>query len=108
MLKWSDLGINLYGDGIVVSDEKLKNDPEQVRRFNRAMQKGYLWACRHPADAAKDFQKEVSGYEAETITLAIRAQCGLNWGTGKSANRFGVMDDAGVQKTIDVAGRSSA
>ncbi|WP_448330931.1 ABC transporter substrate-binding protein [Streptomyces sp. DSM 41534] len=105
VLKWSDLGINLYGNGIVVSDEKLKNDPEQVRRFNRAMQKGYLWACRHPADAAKDFQKEVSGYEAKTITLAIRAQCGLNWGTGKSANQFGVMDDAGVQKTIDVARR---
>ncbi|MEV7869339.1 ABC transporter substrate-binding protein [Streptomyces sp. NPDC088124] len=103
VLKWSDLGIDLYGNGIVVSDEKLKNDPDQVRRFNRAMQKGFLWACQHPTDAAKDFQKEVSGYGTRTITLAIGAQCGLNWGTGKSADQFGVMDDAGVRKSIDVA-----
>ncbi|AGP59226.1 ABC transporter substrate-binding protein [Streptomyces rapamycinicus] len=103
VLKWSDLGIDLYGNGIVVSDEKLKNDPDQVRRFNRAMQKGFLWACQHPTDAAKDFQKEVSGYQTDTITLAIRAQCGLNWSTGKSANQYGAMDDAGARKTIDVA-----
>ncbi|WP_030741860.1 ABC transporter substrate-binding protein [Streptomyces sp. NRRL F-5135] len=105
VLKWSDLGISLYGNGIVVSDEKLKNDPDQVRRFNRAMQKGFLWACGHPTEAAEDFQKEVSGYETKTITLAIGAQCGLNWGTGKSASQFGVMDDAGTQKVIDVARR---
>lgn len=103
VLKWSDLGIDLYGNGIVVSDEKLKKDPEQVRRFNRAMQKGFLWACQHPADAAKDFQKQVSGYETKTITLAIDAQCGLNRGTGKSVNQYGLMDDAGVQKTIDIS-----
>ncbi|MFE2750185.1 ABC transporter substrate-binding protein [Streptomyces scopuliridis] len=103
VLKWSDLGIDLYGNGIVASDEKLKKDPDQIRRFNRAMQKGFLWACGHPADAAKDFQKQVSGYETKTITLAINAQCALNRGTGESVNQYGVMDDAGVQKIIDVA-----
>ncbi|MFI6703535.1 ABC transporter substrate-binding protein [Streptomyces sp. NPDC050509] len=103
VLKWSDLGISLYGNGIVASDEKLKKDPQQIRRFNRAMQKGYLWACQHPDDAAKDFQKQVSGYETKTITLAIDAQCGLNNGTGEAADQYGVMDDKGVQKIIDVA-----
>ncbi|MGN0116214.1 MAG: ABC transporter substrate-binding protein, partial [Streptomyces albidoflavus] len=53
VLKWSDLGIDLYGNGIVVSDEKLKDDPEQVRKFNRAMQKGFLWACQNPRKAAE-------------------------------------------------------
>ncbi|WP_267715984.1 ABC transporter substrate-binding protein [Streptomyces sp. CoH17] len=103
VLKWSDLGISLYGNGIVASDEKLKKDSDQIRRFNRAMQKGYLWACQHPADAAKDFQKQVSGYETKTITLAIDAQCGLNNGAGDGADQYGVMDDKGVQKIIDVA-----
>ncbi|MEV6234988.1 ABC transporter substrate-binding protein [Saccharopolyspora shandongensis] len=103
VLKWSDLGIDLYGNGIIVSDEKLRTDPEQVRRFNRAMQKGFLWACQHPAEAAQDFQKEVSGYETKTITLAIGEQCALNWAADESANQYGVMDDTGAQKMIDVA-----
>ncbi|MET9050545.1 MULTISPECIES: ABC transporter substrate-binding protein [unclassified Streptomyces] len=103
VLKWSDLGIDLYGNGIVVSDEKLRNDPDQVRRFNRAMQKGFLWACQNPEKAAEDFKTEVSGYETRTITLAIGAQCGLNWGKGEAADRYGVMDDAGVLRAIDTA-----
>lgn len=103
VLKWSDLGIDLYGNGIVMSDEKLRTNPGQVERFNRAMQKGYLWACEHPQDAAKDFQAEVAGFEERTIVLAIDEQCALNWGAGQAADDFGVMDDANVQKMIDIA-----
>ncbi|GAA5051794.1 ABC transporter substrate-binding protein [Nocardia callitridis] len=103
VLKWSDLGIDLYGNGMVVSDKKLAENPDQVRRFNRAMQKGFLWSCAHPDEAAQDFRRQVSGFETDTVTLAIREQCSLNWGTGRSANDFGVMDDAGAQKMLDVA-----
>lgn len=103
VLKWSDLGIDLYGNGIVVSEEKLRSDPDQVRRFNRAMQKGFLWSCAHPEEAAQDFQREVTGYEVPTIVLAIREQCSLNWNADESVSAFGVMDDAGVGKVLDVA-----
>jgi NitT/TauT family transport system substrate-binding protein len=103
VLKWSDLGIDLYGNGIVFSDETLRSDPEQVKKFNSAMQKGFLWACEHPEEAALDFQNEVSGFETGTVTLAIDEQCALNWGAGDSADEYGVMSEAGVQKMIDVA-----
>ncbi|MFC4560970.1 ABC transporter substrate-binding protein [Nocardiopsis mangrovi] len=103
VLKWSDLGIDLYGNGIIFSNERLESDPEQVRKFNRAMQKGYLWACAHPDEAAQDFQQQVAGFETATITLAINEQCGLNWGSGESADEYGVMDDAGAQEMLDVA-----
>lgn len=103
VLKWSDLGIDLYGNGIVVSDEKLRGDPDQVRRFNRAMQRGFLWSCDHPDEAAVDFQRHVSGYDTATIALAIREQCSLNWGDGESADQFGLMSDTGVHEMIDIA-----
>ncbi|MEU1982341.1 ABC transporter substrate-binding protein [Nocardia sp. NPDC019395] len=105
VLKWSDLGIDLYGNGIIVSDEKLRSDPDQVRRFNRAMQKGFLWSCDHPDDAASDFQRHVSGYTTETIALAIREQCSLNWGDDESADQFGVMSDAGIHEMLDISQR---
>lgn len=103
VLKWADIGIDLYGNGIVMSDEKLRRDPDQVRRFNRAMQKGFLWACEHPEEAAQDFRAQVSGFETDTVTLAIREQCSLNWAADESVDQFGVMDDAGVQKMLDIS-----
>lgn len=105
VLEWSDLGIETYGNGIIVSDDTLRTGQDRVARFNRAMQKGFLWACAHPTDAAHDFGKEVSGYDDSTVVMAITEECALNWGTGPSANQFGVMDDAGVQNVIDIAHR---
>ena len=103
ILKWSDVGIDLYGNGIVVSDEALNNDPERVKRFNSAMQKGFLWACENPDQAAEDFTKEVQGYEADTVTYALESQCELNWATGGADDEFGRMSDKGVQQMLTVA-----
>ena len=103
ILKWSDVGIDLYGNGMVFSDETLANDPERVKRFNRAMQKGFLWACAKPDQAAEDFTKEVQGYESDTVTFAIESQCELNWATGDADDEFGRMSDEGVQQMLTVA-----
>lgn len=105
VLKWTDLGIDLYGNGIVMSDEALRADPDRAERFNRALQRGYLWACEHPREAAQDFRDEVSGFEERTVVLAVNEQCALNWGADGSPEGFGVMDDERVQEMIDVAHR---
>lgn len=103
VLKWSDLGIDLYGNGIVFSEERMSQNPDQVKKFNTAMQKGFLWACQNPDEAASDFQREVQGYEMKTITLAIREQCALNFETDDPSEAFGVMSDSGVEELMDVA-----
>jgi NitT/TauT family transport system substrate-binding protein len=102
VLKWSDLGIDLYGNGIVFSDDRLSKNPDQVRRFNLAMQRGFLWACQNPDEAALDFQRDVQGYEIKTIILAIREQCALSWGSDDPSEPFGLMSNSGVEKLIDV------
>lgn len=103
ILKWSDVGIDLYGNGIVFSDEALANEPDRVKRFNSAMQKGFLWACENPDKAAEDFTKEVQGYELDTVTYAIKSQCELNWATGDADDQFGTMSDEGVRQMLTVA-----
>lgn len=106
VLKWSELGIDMYGAGIVVSDSKLKNNPDQVKRFNRAMQRGLFWACANPNEAAQDFKKHVSGFEDRTVLMAIGQQCDLNWSDkGQSAKGYGTMTDAGAQKVINTSKR---
>lgn len=103
VLKWSDLGIDLYGNGIIFSNEELETNPDKVKRFNRAMQRAYLWSCDNPEDAADSFHKEVQGYETSTVVLALDEQCALNNRIGEESEPFGLMTDAGVQQMIDVS-----
>lgn len=103
VLKWSDLGIDLYGNGIIFSNEELKNNPDRAVRFNRAMQRAYLWSCENPEGAADSFHKEVQGYETSTVVLALDEQCALNNRIGEESEPFGLMTDEGVQQMIDVS-----
>ena len=103
VLNWSDIGISLYGNGIVVSNETINNEPEKLERFNRALQKGFLWACENPEETYKDFNAEVQGYEESTILLALEEQCALNWQSDTTTEAYGAMSDEGVQEMIDVA-----
>ncbi|WP_072805867.1 ABC transporter substrate-binding protein [Rhodococcoides yunnanense] len=103
VLKWSDLGIDLYGNGIIFSNEELKNNPDKVTRFNRALQRAYLWSCENPEAAADSFHKEVQGYETSTVVLALDEQCALNNRIGEESKPFGVMTDEGVQQMLDVS-----
>ena len=103
VLNWSDIGISLYGNGIVVSNETIEQEPEKLERFNRAVQKGFLWACENPEQAYQDFNKEVQGYDESTILLALEQQCSLNWQSETGSDAFGMMSEEGVEEMISVA-----
>ncbi|MFC4428301.1 ABC transporter substrate-binding protein [Citricoccus alkalitolerans] len=104
VLKWADVGVSYYGNGIVASEGTIEADSDLVSRFNHAMQQGYLWACQNPELAAADFMAEVPGFTAETVEAAIDGQCSLSWSPENEELGFGAMSDEGVQDFIDVAG----
>lgn len=104
VLKWADIGVSYYGNGIVASEDTIENDPDLVKRFNAALQQGYLWACQNPEEAAADFMSEVPGFTAETVEVAIEGQCSLSWTPENEELGFGAMSDEGVQEFIKVAG----
>ncbi|RSX50939.1 ABC transporter substrate-binding protein [Bifidobacterium callimiconis] len=55
-----DYGVpgNADSIGIITSDKTIKNDPELVKKFVQASQKGYEYAYSNPDDAAKILVKE--------------------------------------------------
>nr|WP_191997380.1 ABC transporter substrate-binding protein [Bifidobacterium sp. SMB2] len=55
-----DYGVpgNADSIGIITSDKTIKNNPELVRKFVQASQKGYEYAYSNPDDAAKILVKE--------------------------------------------------
>ena len=105
VLKWADIGIQYYGNGIIASDATLKDRSDLVKRFNSALQKGFLWACANPDAAADDFNAEVRGFDKATVVDAVNHQCTLTWTDENKSLGYGAMSDKGVQQLIDVAGR---
>lgn len=104
VLKWSDVGVEIYGNGIIASEKTLDEKADLAKRFNSALQKGFLWACANPEDAADDFMEEVRGFDKATVVDAVDEQCSLTWTDENRSLGYGAMSDEGVQKVIDIAG----
>lgn len=105
VLKWADIGLQYYGNGIIASDKTLTDRPDLAKRFNRALQEGFLWSCANPEKAASDFMADVRGFDEATVVDALKEQCSLAWTDENKQLGYGAMSDEGVQKIIDVAGK---
>jgi len=105
VLKWADIGLQFYGNGIIASEKTVEKRADLAKRFNEALQKGFLWSCAHPDEAADHFMAEVRGFEKDTVVDAVEEQCSLAWTDENRELGYGAMSDEGVQKVIDVAGK---
>lgn len=57
MLPYSDYLVDLYGNGVAVTKNTLKEDPDKVKRFNDAILKGLAYAVDNPKEAGKIYAK---------------------------------------------------
>jgi len=54
---YADHGMATYGNGLLVSEETLKNKPDLVKRFLAATYKGVAWSVENPQEAVDIFIK---------------------------------------------------
>lgn len=55
--EFSDFGLDIYSNGIIVTDDLAAKDPKLVSTFNEAMVKSIIFAVRHPDEATAAFLK---------------------------------------------------
>jgi diguanylate cyclase (GGDEF)-like protein/PAS domain S-box-containing protein len=53
MIKPVQYGIDFYGDCLVTTEHEVREHPERVEAFRRAVQRGWLYAMRHPEEIAR-------------------------------------------------------
>jgi NitT/TauT family transport system substrate-binding protein len=70
-LRLADLGIRTYTDVIFTSGDTLKKNPELVKRYLRAMQKGMQFVIDHP-DEAVEILSKFPGQTEDAKKLAWR------------------------------------
>ena len=96
---YSDPGLSYYGNGLIATEQTIKANPDQVRRFVAATIKGLKAAIANPAEAGAIMHKyhpevSVEVAKGETESVAELAQV-----KGKP---LAEIDPAGIQATIDV------
>jgi ABC-type nitrate/sulfonate/bicarbonate transport system substrate-binding protein len=70
LLQDLDNRLEFYTPVIIASEDTLGNNPELVKRFLRAVQKGYDYAIKNPAEAAEILVKEVPGLDRNLIVAS--------------------------------------
>jgi len=82
---FSDYGVNVVSNGIIVHQDLLKSDPELIRAFVPASIKGFLYGRRHPDEAAATVKKY-----SETVDVAIiKREFEVSWRTWVTPNTKG-------------------
>ncbi|MGO1434915.1 MAG: ABC transporter substrate-binding protein [Canibacter sp.] len=104
ILPWSDADLSIYGDGVLTSEKLLEDNPELVKSFNRAITKGFMWACSNTDETIKSFNNQVEGFSDIALETAIEMQCDGRWNDENESVGLGYMSDEGVQQIIDLAG----
>lgn len=102
--KYSKVLPGLLGIGVIASEEKLRTNADEVRRFNRALMKGLKWAIDNPGSAGWILKKYqpladpiVAAQELRIMKFFVQ-----NKQTRKKGYGIGYIDTRKIASTISV------
>jgi NitT/TauT family transport system substrate-binding protein len=102
-LAYKDGDLDYYGNGIIATEQTIKDNPELLKAFVRATLKGMRDAFANPAEAGaiinkyhKEISPEVGAGETELVKeLAVLP-----------GRPLGAIDEEGIKRTIDIMAKS--
>jgi len=96
-----DHGLELYSNGLAVTDDYLAKNADVVKRFIRAGLKGWKFALSNAQKAAEDQIKFVASLKPELIVAEIEIVADLAVTPDTRQHGFGWFDPAKMQSTVD-------
>ena len=105
-MKWSDYGVNPYGNAIIANRDWAKQHPEAVRAFLDATLKGARWVAQHPKEAIQRETKNVSGLNTDLVTQMLDIGLTVIDSPAVDQHGMGWVDKQHMQSTIDIVNKS--
>lgn len=105
VMKLSDYGVKFYGSVIYTSEQLLKSNPDLVKRFVRATQKSLIWTASNKEAAVAEVVKVSPDRDLKLETKKLEIIYGL-YNSPDYSERFGMMNDAKWQSSIDILASS--
>jgi NitT/TauT family transport system substrate-binding protein len=97
----SDHGLELYSNGLAVSEDTLVRNGDVVKAFVRAGLKGWQFALANPQKAAENQIKYVASLKPDLIVAELKIVGELAVTPDVRKNGFGWFDAAGMQSAVD-------
>jgi NitT/TauT family transport system substrate-binding protein len=97
----ADNGLQLYSNGIGVTEQYLSQNPQVVRGFVRAAMKGWKFALDNPAKAAQDELQYVPSLKPEGIASELNIVRDLVVTPDTQQHGFGWFDPAQIKANVD-------
>jgi NitT/TauT family transport system substrate-binding protein len=97
----ADHGLELYGNGIVATDDYIANNPDIVKRFVRASLKGWKFAIANPEKAAADQVKYIPTLDPAKIVAEIKMVADLAETAEVKKHGLGWFDPAKMKANVD-------
>jgi NitT/TauT family transport system substrate-binding protein len=94
-------GLQLYSNGIGVTEAYLSQHPQVVRGFVRAALKGWKFALDHPDKAAKDELQFVQSLKPEVIAAELKIVRNLVITPDTQQHGLGWFDPAQIKANVD-------
>jgi NitT/TauT family transport system substrate-binding protein len=101
----SDHGLELYSNGIAVSEDYLARNADLVKGFVRAGLKGWKFALANPQQAAQEQIKSIPSLKPEIIVAEIGIVGELAVTSDVKQNGFGWFDPAKMKSSVDFVTR---
>jgi NitT/TauT family transport system substrate-binding protein len=99
---YADYGLDIYNNGIVVTDAYAEKDPDAVRAFCDGFAEAIVHSVEYPDEAMHIFQKRVPGLDAKVARAQLQVAIDhLNVAEVK-ANGFGPMSEAKMVTTLEM------
>ncbi len=95
--------IDKYSCSVIASDETIKNRPEMLQKFTRALIRGYKDALEDPNYGADFIMKAHPEFDPDYIFASAKALEDLVWDDTTREKGIGVFSEDKILKTIDVA-----
>jgi NitT/TauT family transport system substrate-binding protein len=105
--KYSDFGLDLYANGIIVHDDLVREKPDLVARFVKATYEGIHWSLKNPEKAFELYMKRNADQDKGKALGEWTTGIDMFGAVAKTAQtplQLAWMDPAKVKKTVDVIG----
>jgi NitT/TauT family transport system substrate-binding protein len=102
-LAYKDGGLDYYGNGIIATEQTIKDSPDLLKAFMRATLEGMRDAFANPAEAGavlNKYHKEISPEVGTGETELVRELAVL------PGRPLGAIDEEGIKRTVDIMAKS--
>lgn len=105
-IEYADYGLDIYGNGIVTSDELIRKDPEMVRKFVQATYKGYDYLVAHPKETVEIIATQYPMLDRDVLLQQVSETADLIVDKRASTKQLGWMSPERMKKTATFIDRA--